>query len=44
MLDEPCRLEHVVIEAGNGRRALTLDEVGEVHGDVEVSGVVRAWR
>ena len=42
VLDAPRRLEHRVIGAGNGRRALTLDEVGDVRGDVEVSGVVRA--
>lgn len=40
--DDPRRLEHIVIGAGNGRRALTWDEVGNVQGDVEVSGVVRA--
>ena len=39
--DEPTRLEHVVGTDG-GRRALTWDMVGEVHGDVEISGVVRA--
>src|SRR5699024_4245681 len=40
--ENPRRLEHDVIGAGDGRRALTMDEVGEVHGDVEVSSVVRA--
>ena len=39
--DEPKRLEHIVTEGGS-RRLLTWDQVGEVHGDVEVASVVRA--
>src|SRR5690625_462649 len=42
VLDNPSRLEHYVEGPDGGRRALTLDEAGEVHGDVEISGVVRA--
>ncbi|MFA1821421.1 M14 family zinc carboxypeptidase [Virgibacillus oceani] len=38
--DEPHRLEHFVDSAG-GRRLLAWDTVGEVHGDVEVSALVR---
>jgi len=38
--DEPHRLEHFVDSAG-GRRLLTWDTVGEVHGDVEVAALVR---
>jgi hypothetical protein len=37
---EPHRLEHFVDSAG-GRRLLAWDTVGEVHGDVEVSALVR---
>lgn len=40
VLDEPSRLEHVVTPGGS-RRALTWDQVGEVRGDTEVSGLVR---
>ena len=40
ILDNPRRLEHVVDSAG-GRRALVWEKVGEVYGDVEVSGLVR---
>ncbi|QKY70372.1 M14 family zinc carboxypeptidase [Lentibacillus sp. CBA3610] len=42
VLDEPNRLEHVVVGADGGSKALTWDQVGEVYGDVELSGVVRA--
>lgn len=37
----PERLEHMVTSGGD-RRLLTWDESGEVHGDVEVSTLVRA--
>lgn len=40
VLDEPRLLNHYVDSAG-GRRALTWDEVGDVHGNVEVSALVR---
>ena len=40
ILDNPRRLEHVVDSAG-GRTALVWEKVGEVYGDVEVSGLVR---
>jgi len=41
MQDEPKRLEHNV-EEGEGKRLLTWDKVGEVHGDVEAAAVVRS--
>ncbi|RXT02833.1 M14 family zinc carboxypeptidase [Ammoniphilus sp. CFH 90114] len=41
--DEPHRLEHMVTD-GDGHRLLVWNEVGEVHGDVEVAGLVRANR
>lgn len=38
--DNPARLEHVVTD-GEDRRLLVWDEVGEVHGDVEIATLVR---
>lgn len=40
LLDDPRRLKHEVDSSG-GRRALFWDKVGEVHGDVEIAGLVR---
>lgn len=37
----PSRLQHYVDEDG-GRRVLTWDDIGDVRGDVEVAGLVRA--
>ncbi|MFA1819687.1 M14 family zinc carboxypeptidase [Virgibacillus oceani] len=42
VLDDPRRVEHVVLGSDGGSKGLTWDNVDEVHGDVEVSGVVRA--
>jgi hypothetical protein len=42
VLDDPRRVEHVVLGSDGGSKALTWDHADEVHGDVEVSGVVRA--
>lgn len=38
VFDEPSRLKHEVVSGG--RQVLTWDEVGEVYGDVQLSGVV----